>query len=581
MTEADEVPPLDARADAEQSRAAPPWDAGGKSLTLAYWGGVLLLVVGLFRTRLLPLVDYPQHLALAGTLRRMLSSGAPERALFETNLLSYNSAFHVMVAGLSLVFPVDTAGRIVVAGYMGLLAWAALALCRATGRPRARAFLVLPVVVGYTFAWGFINFGLGAAVQLFVLARLLARQEGQVPEEARLRFDVTTAVLATLGAWTHLLASALVYMLMLVAIVVRVQVSRDGLLQRLGKALRHGAPLLPAVAFCAWVYRRQQRLAWQNFEYGAYEGNDVFAMQKVKGFLGYSAGLRADALDQKILGVGLGLLLLAALFRDPDDEAPPQLRWMFVASLVAYFVIPHVFWATNFVFERLTFFIVVTAVLFAPRATPEKEELVRLMSVSVGLGAAASFFLFMGAVSKEMADLDAVLDGMPKGRRVTGLVWHPKIEATEQWSLLHSPAYYVARNGGEVAFSFTRTMSLPVHYKKETMPPDPPANFEWNPSDYRAGLAFAKYFDLVLMKTTYDDGKDPRASVWGTHADEVDVVMHKGKWWVFETKRVKDDPPLPFPFPDVPDDDHDHDHEPPPSATVPAPTAPSATPSAN
>ncbi|MBL8714736.1 MAG: hypothetical protein JNL79_02005 [Myxococcales bacterium] len=561
MAEDEEIPPLDARADAELSRTAPPWDAGGKSLSLAYWGAILLLVGGLFRTRLLPLVDYPQHLALAGTLRRMMASGAPERALFETNLLSYNSAFHVLVAGLGLVVPIDTAGRLVVSGYMVLLGFAALALCRATGRPRARAFLVLPVFVGYTFAWGFINFGLGAAVQMLVLARVLARQEGQVPAEKRLRFDLLTALLATVGAWTHLLASALVYMLMLVAIVAKVQVSREGLFARLGRALRIGAPLLPAVAFCAWVYRRQQRLAWQNFEYGAYEGNDVFAMQKVKGFLGYGAGLRADMLDQKILGVGLGLLLLAALFRDPDDEAPAQLRWMFVASLVAYFVIPHVFWATNFVFERLTFFIVITAALFAPRAMPEKEELVRLMSVSVGLGAAASFFLFMGAVRTEMADLDAILDAMPKGRRITGLVWHPKIEATEQWSLLHSPAYYVARNGGEVAFSFTRTMSLPVHYKREMMPPDPPANFEWNPSDYRPGMAFAKYFDLVLMKTTYDDGKDPRASVWGTHANEVDVVLHRGKWWVFETKRVKDDPPPTFTFPDdEPEAPEQHDH---------------------
>lgn len=558
MAEDEEIPPLDARADAELSRTAPPWDAGGKSLSLAYWGAILLLVGGLFRTRLLPLVDYPQHLALAGTLRRMMASGAPERALFETNLLSYNSAFHVLVAGLGLVVPIDTAGRLVVSGYMVLLGFAALALCRATGRPRARAFLVLPVFVGYTFAWGFINFGLGAAVQMLVLARVLARQEGQVPAEKRLRFDLLTALLATVGAWTHLLASALVYMLMLVAIVAKVQVSREGLFARLGRALRIGAPLLPAVAFCAWVYRRQQRLAWQNFEYGAYEGNDVFAMQKVKGFLGYGAGLRADMLDQKILGVGLGLLLLAALFRDPDDEAPAQLRWMFVASLVAYFVIPHVFWATNFVFERLTFFIVITAALFAPRAMPEKEELVRLMSVSVGLGAAASFFLFMGAVRTEMADLDAILDAMPKGRRITGLVWHPKIEATEQWSLLHSPAYYVARNGGEVAFSFTRTMSLPVHYKRETMPPDPPANFEWNPSDYRPGMAFAKYFDLVLMKTTYDDGKDPRASVWGTHANEVDVVLHRGKWWVFETKRVKDDPPPSYTFPDDEPEPPDH-----------------------
>lgn len=550
--DADEEP-LDAVADAEASRNAAWWDVGSGVLTAAFWGSIAIVVVALFRTSLLPLVDYPQHLALAGILRRMLSATAPERALFETNLLSYNSAFHVVVAALNVVVPIDAAGKLVVGGYVFLAAFATLSLLRATGRPRARAFLMVPILVGYSFAWGFINFSLGLAIQLVVLARVIAGPPKDASDRDRLKYDVVTAIVATLGAWTHLLATALGYMLMLVVIVVRVQTSREPFATRIGRALRSGLPLLPAIAYCVLVYYRQKQLAWQNFEYGQYEGNDVFAMQKVKNFLEYATGLRADELDAKIVGVALGLLLLGALLRDPEDETPEIVKWLFVAPVVAYFVIPHVFWATNFVFERISFLVVLGAVLFAPRATPRKEELLRLMYVSVGLGAAASFFLWMGAVGSEMADLDHVLAEMPKGRRVTGLVWSPKIEATYEWSLLHSPAYYVARNGGEVAFSFTRTMSLPVHYKKETMPPDPPANFEWNPGDYKSSLPFAKYFDLILMKTTFDDGKDPRASVWGSHANEVDVVLHHGKWWVFETKRVTEDPAVPL-FPDSEDD---------------------------
>jgi hypothetical protein len=535
--------PLDAKADEAAARAAPWWDVGGLTFTATFWASLAIVVAGLFRSRSLPLVDYPQHLALAGTLRRMLDPNAPERALFETNLLSYNSAFHVVVAALNVALPIDVAGKVVVGGYVLLSGSAALLLLRATGRPKTRAFLMVPLLVGYSFAWGFINFSLGLALQLIVLSRVL--QAPPPGPRARLRYDAVTALVAIVGAWTHLLASALGYMLMLVAIVVRVQTDREPFMTRLGRAVRTGLPLLPAIGYCVAVYYRQKKLAWQNFEYGAYEGNDVFAMQKVKGFLGYATGLRADELDAKILSVALLLLLLGALFRDTEDEAPPVLRWLFVAACGAFFVIPHVFWATNFVFERISFLVVLTAVLWVPRALPRREELLRLMSVSVGLGAAASFFLFMGVVGKESADFDEVLAAMPKGRRVTGLIWYPKLEATMQWSLLHSPAYYVARNGGEVAFSFTRTMSLPVHYKRETMPPDPPANFEWNPGDYKASAPYAKYFDLVLMKTTHDDGKDPRESVWHAHWGEVEPVLHKGKWWVFETRRVTDDPVAP------------------------------------
>src|SRR3990167_3651857 len=99
---ADDEVPLEAKADEAASRAAPWWDVGGLTFTATFWGSLLIVVAALFRARSLPLVDYPQHLALAGILRRMLDPAAPERALFETNLLSYNSAFHVMVAALNV-----------------------------------------------------------------------------------------------------------------------------------------------------------------------------------------------------------------------------------------------------------------------------------------------------------------------------------------------------------------------------------------------------------------------------------------------------------------------------------------------
>ncbi len=563
----DDDEPLSAAADEQSSREAPWWDAGGTPFSIAYWGSLALLVAGLFRNKLLPFIDYPQHLALAATLKRLIAGGVPERQLFETNLASYNSLFHVLVAAANLLVPIDLAGKLVLALYVFLVGYATLALLRATGRPRARAFLILPVVFGYSIIWGFVNFGLGVSLQIVVLSRVLDRDRilAGARRGAGLRRwlpDVLTAVLALLGAYTHLLATALAYMLMLVAIVARAQTDRAPLFERLGRALRTGIPLLPAIAWCAFVYWRQTHGSFQNFEYGIAEGNDAFAMLKVKEFFTYATGLRADGFDAKVLSIGMGLLLLGALLRDVEDAPPPALRWLVVTSGVAYLVIPHVFWATNYVFERISFLIVLTAVLWAPRAMPRFEQGLRLMFVSVGLAAAGGFFQFMGNpdVQKELGDLDWILDQMPAGRRVTGLLWDPIIRVhlpvpesksveranvTAQYALLHTPAYYVARKGGEVAFSFTRTMSLPVHYKKATMPPDPPPNFEWNPGDYRSDTPWAKYFDLVLMKTQWEDETDPRASVWGSHAGEVDLVAHRGKWWVFETKRVTEDPEAP------------------------------------
>ncbi len=83
--------------------------------TLLYWGAVALVVGGLFITRLLPCVDYPQHLALSDVARRLADPAAPEHVQYQLNYFTYNGLFHVLVAWLSHVLPIELAGRCVVA----------------------------------------------------------------------------------------------------------------------------------------------------------------------------------------------------------------------------------------------------------------------------------------------------------------------------------------------------------------------------------------------------------------------------------------------------------------------------------
>jgi len=545
---ADADAPLDAPADAAASRAAPWWDAGGRTFSGIYWSVVAIFVGSLWRTQSLPFVDYPQHLALASTLRRMMTSGSPEQALYETNLASYNSLFHVLVALLNLVVPIDSAGKLVLGLYMFLVAYATLALLRATGRPRARAFLVFVVMAGYSMAWGFVNFGLGVAIQMVVLARLFDAPLAWPKKKKRRafwRYHAITAGVAVLGAYTHLLGSAVAYMLMLVFIVVGVQTERDALHVRLLTALKRGAALVPAIVYCAIVYWRQSRGAYQNFEYGSYEGNDNFALVKVRYFLDYTAGMRADHLDGKVVLAAILLLLVGALFRDRDDERHPALPWLFVASAFAYVVIPHVFWATNFVYERISFLVILTAIVWAPRAVPKLDQYLRILYVSAGCAAAGNFFTVMGAAGRELADMDAVIADGPNDRRVVGLIHSPRLPSFQQVALLHTPSYYVARHGGEDAFSFKRTMSLPVHYKMETMPPPVPQDFEWRPDAYRPDAAFARYFDLVLVKnaptTDGEDTTDPSDTIWGFRSNQVKVISHHGSWWLLDARGVDHD----------------------------------------
>src|SRR3954454_5105329 len=74
-----------------------------RALTLVYWATAFLFSLAFWVTPFPPLIDYPQHVAVGALLRRMMDPAAPERSLYDVNLITYNGGFHVLIAALSLL----------------------------------------------------------------------------------------------------------------------------------------------------------------------------------------------------------------------------------------------------------------------------------------------------------------------------------------------------------------------------------------------------------------------------------------------------------------------------------------------
>ncbi|HTB74899.1 MAG TPA: hypothetical protein VK762_16735, partial [Polyangiaceae bacterium] len=151
---------------------------GTRRLTALYWAGVSLVVSGLFVTKLLPCVDYPQHLALSDIARRLQDPASPEHAAYQLNYFTYNGLFHIVVARLSLVMPIEVAGRLVVALSLVAMAGAVVALVRVLRRPPAHAALFTPILFSFSLGWGFVNYVLATAIAawtLVVIARAAIR----------------------------------------------------------------------------------------------------------------------------------------------------------------------------------------------------------------------------------------------------------------------------------------------------------------------------------------------------------------------------------------------------------------------
>ncbi|HEY8040293.1 MAG TPA: hypothetical protein VIF15_10895, partial [Polyangiaceae bacterium] len=169
--------------------------------TLLYWGAVTLLVSGLFVTRLLPCVDYPQHLALSDVARRLADPAAPEAAEYQLNYFTYNGLFHVVVAWLSRLLPIEVAGRLVVAFSLLATAGAVVALVRVLRRPPVHAALFTPILFSFSVGWGFVNYVLATAIAawgLVFVARAAVRP--------RVLDVAAVAVLGVACAFAHVLA---------------------------------------------------------------------------------------------------------------------------------------------------------------------------------------------------------------------------------------------------------------------------------------------------------------------------------------------------------------------------------------
>ncbi len=493
------------------------WSLETTPTTVAYFGSVALLVVSLFRTRLLPLVDYPQHLAIAATLRRVWLGQAPAGA-YETNLLGYNSLFHVVTALLGFAMPIELAGKLVLAGYLVVFAIALVALCDAVEVPRSRALLLVPLATGYTFAYGFANYGIALALQLIVLSRTLHAVSGRPEPRAWV-----TALIALAGMYAHVLGSAFAYLLLGVALVARRPAPKH--------ALRAVAPLGPAVLYCAFVALISHGTARQNTEFIPLEGRTISLGAKLTRFVHFVTGLRADGIDELLVIAVAAVAVLGALARG-DDRPPPFRIAMFAVTPIAYLALPHVFFATPFIFERAAALVILTLVLAVPSPRASLERVFRGGAIVLAVVSSLLFCDAMNSARSELADLDRVLDAAPEDRRLIGLVFDPHTPSFRLRAVLHAPAYYLARHRGELAWMF-ETVSLPVRPKRaEEL--RLPALFELNPTMYDPNAPYARYYDLVLVKSPRAE-LDPAGLVFRDGKPRR-VIAQSGAWWLFEAR---------------------------------------------
>jgi hypothetical protein len=524
--------------------------------TLLHWAAVALVISGLFVTRLLPCVDYAQHLALSDLARRMADPTAPENAEYQLNYFTYNGLFHVVVAWLGRLVPIELAGRLVVALSLLGMAGAVLALVRVLRRPPVHASLFTPILFSFSLGWGFVNYVLATTIAAWALV-LLARAAIRPTALA----VAAVGVLGLACAFAHVLAMLILCLAgagLALELAWRVTPSSGPLAARLFRVTLRAAiaalPLVIGCIYCIEVYRRQYGWDPNMYRDPTLEGSAPPLLEKLVWFGAFATDLFWDATDQLVLWAAIAMMVGSEWLSwrqrragtwSGEDPAPIILP--FVLLTLAYFATPMVLVGTHLIFPRLAQWAVIGAVLATPRFPTTAEARARTWILRIALVGGLNVLVHCAIYAYETNDASRVIDDLPPGRAATAVIWEPGTYAFRNGTVTHLAAYYAARKHGQWAFAFARYLSVPVRFKSGAQPAWPARGWEFDGEAYDPRCKYARAFPLVIVKAPKSLPRDAqgealvRTLVFKKDALAVRLLSHHGRYWAFDSEGLPED----------------------------------------
>ena len=523
-------------------------------LTAAFWAAVGLVAAAFVTCKYPPMIDYPQHIAMGAVIGRLLGSSPVEAPYYDINFFTYNAGVETFVALLSQVMAPDLAGRLILGLHVVLWAVGALLLCKLSGRPRWYAFLAIPLIYNFVCGWGFANFVFATPIVLIVTAGWIRIIDG-----ARKWWLLAgVGCLSMLVAFSHVLAMLSLCVVVTVLSVERLwaKLPEPGMdfVGRVKSLVVPGAVLVPSVTYClgAWFYAR--KISTDPWEHKWAEGQDDPLWQKLWSLLYNATGNFGDQSDQRLLLAGIAVGVGIAIWAD-QAGFEPRMKRLALAFAVLYAVVPKVFIATFHIYIRFLPFAAMFAIAALPVMRGPRARWWTVATAAVGILTSLNVFSKFRSIP-EVDDLIAITNDAPAGRKLMPLTWDPTPPGYLREIWVHGFAMYQVRKPGFLAYSFTRNESPPLHFKPGMEPPHPPGGFEWNASVYNPLQDYARYYDLVLVRTWVDkttgQAVDPTSYTFKSMVPYVKLLSRRGRFYLYDTSALTRAKPW-VPVDDLPD----------------------------
>lgn len=442
-----------------------------------------------------------------------------ELALGQTPHLAY----HVAAALLARVLGVELGHRLLLTAVLAGTPWALRALLRAVGGDERVSLLSVGLTYGVHLILGFLPFL--AAVPLMLGA--LAWAAG-LAERPRWRAALGLSALLVLTYHVHVVpwSVAVVGVGLVLLVPGPSGPERPGWRVRAPMLLAAAAPSVGIAA--AWVYRSASGRA----ALGVLGRAAAIAADPSPGapapaslattFVDVFAGDVDEALFYLAVVLAWGGTLVAAGDGAKAGRTRPWLVALTVACVVAYLLLPQGhgwIWGIHARFAWLAAWLALAlARLPAGRSG-------RVLTAVAGALAAGHVLLagvlFVRFDREEAVGLDEAIAAIPRAERVVGLVYRPTSRNVRFAPFLHAVAWYQARRGGVVMFSFADFPSWTHRFRDSDRPPRLPSRWEWEPQRVFVAEDLAWYRYLLVR-----GGPGPVASLPALYRQ-----VHRGGAW--------------------------------------------------
>ena len=427
----------------------------GKLLLLACASLSLVAVVPAY----LPLVDFPQHVALHAIWDHIGDPAYNLGGRFRVTLATPYALPHLLAHAASFVLGPEGGLRFVLVLSLAAFPLGALAMFRAFGRPPELALAAAPAALSFVYWFGFTSYVMALPL---VLAGIGCVRRCAL--QGRMRDFVLLAVLALITVATHGFAFLLLLLLGAAAALATTRSMRQ--------LLPIAAALLPAAAWSAvWAvsFGSEPHPEPVPTAYG-------FFCDRLRFGLGTILGTHSLELRTVCVAVALVTVFAVALWfargnaaRDPGRRA---LGAVALVAIAASLLCPEVLMNTWGLWERIPPLAFVALAGAVPWPSSERvrgglASALCLVALLAAGGAIAQGVAFSGQ-AQGIRELAADL---PRGARI---FWSacgdefPAPRATPAYK--HFGAYVQAARGGDLSYSFAHFPHMVVRYRGEALP---------------------------------------------------------------------------------------------------------------